>query len=74
MADNVDLTNGSMYEQDCNSTLKEGFFLVNQTESIRIAGELQRWIGGGKTLNWTYNAPKRRKIVLDEEKIDGKNH
>lgn len=46
---------------------------INQTESIRIAGELNRWIGGGKTLNWTYDAPRRkRKVYLNEEKINGK--
>lgn len=46
---------------------------INQTESIRIAGELNRWIGGGKTLNWTYDVPrKKRQTYLSEEKINGK--
>lgn len=57
---------------DCqNATLKAADF-INQTESIRIAGELNRWIGGGKTLNWTYDVPrKKRQAYLSEEKING---
>ncbi|CAB3255426.1 unnamed protein product [Arctia plantaginis] len=68
---NEDITN-STYMADChNATLKASDF-INQTESIRIAGELNRWIGGGKTLNWTYDTPrKKRQTYLSEEKIHG---
>ncbi|XP_047514971.1 uncharacterized protein LOC125056081 [Pieris napi] len=52
---------------DCqNSTMFEN---INQTESIRIVGDLKRWIRGGKTLNWT-SAPKKRRYV-NEEQING---
>ncbi|XP_075988063.1 bZIP_ATF6 domain-containing protein ATf6 isoform X2 [Anticarsia gemmatalis] len=66
-----DITN-TTYPTDCqNGTLKVSDF-INQTESIRIAGELNRWIGGGKTLNWTYDVPrKKRQTYLSEEKING---
>lgn len=70
---NDDLTNGT-YVADCqNATVKATDFVnINQTESIRIAGELKRWIGGGKTLNWTYDVPrKKRQAYLSEEKING---
>ncbi|KAJ8734223.1 hypothetical protein PYW07_014774 [Mythimna separata] len=70
---NDDLTNGT-YVTDCqNATVKATDFVnINQTESIRIAGELNRWIGGGKTLNWTYDVPrKKRQTYLTEEKING---
>lgn len=72
----VDITNDDInnntYMTDCqNATLKTTDF-INQTESIRIAGELNRWIGGGKTLNWTYDVPrKKRQTYLSEEKING---
>jgi hypothetical protein len=50
------------------------FLSMNHTESIRIVGELNRWIGSGKTLNWTYDTPrKQRRVYLNEEKIDGNN-
>ncbi|KAF9407708.1 hypothetical protein HW555_012359 [Spodoptera exigua] len=70
---NDDITNGT-YVTDCqNATVRATDFVnINQTESIRIAGELKRWIGGGKTLNWTYDVPrKKRQAYLNEEKIDG---
>ncbi|CAH0600730.1 unnamed protein product [Chrysodeixis includens] len=66
--------NNSTYVTDCqNVTLKASDFLdINQTESIRIAGELNRWIGGSKTLNWTYDVPrKKRQAYLTEDKING---
>lgn len=45
---------------------------VNQTESIRIAGDLSRWIRGGKTLNWTENKFRRkRSAYISEEKMNG---
>lgn len=67
-----DQLDNSTYETDCqNVTLKDSM-RINQTESIRIAGELNRWIGGGKTLNWTYDASKRkRQVYLNDEKING---
>ncbi|KAJ0180994.1 hypothetical protein K1T71_003079 [Dendrolimus kikuchii] len=70
-SENDQLGNGT-YAADCqNVTLKDSL-RINQTESIRIAGELNRWIGGGKTLNWTYNVPRRkRQVYINEEKIDG---
>ncbi|XP_026728659.1 cyclic AMP-dependent transcription factor ATF-6 alpha isoform X2 [Trichoplusia ni] len=70
---NDDISNGT-YVSDCqNVTLKASDFLdINQTESIRIAGELNRWIGGSKTLNWTYDVPrKKRQAYLTEDKING---
>lgn len=45
---------------------------MNQTESIRIASDLNRWIEGGKTVNWTFDLPKKKpKDYLNQEKIDG---
>ncbi|XP_047034984.1 cyclic AMP-dependent transcription factor ATF-6 beta [Helicoverpa zea] len=70
---NDDLSNGT-YVTDCqNATMKTTDFVnINQTESKRLAGELNRWIGGGKTLNWTYDVPrKKRQAYLSEEKITG---
>ncbi|XP_064292041.1 cyclic AMP-dependent transcription factor ATF-6 alpha isoform X2 [Plodia interpunctella] len=57
------------YGADCqNATVNN----INQTESIRIAGELNKWIGGGKTLNWTYDVPRRKsKVYTNEERISG---
>lgn len=61
-------TNTSTFLPDCtNTTLKDLHPGINKTESIRIAGELNRWIGGGKTLNWTYDAPRRRPVIGDEK-------
>ncbi|CAK1599492.1 unnamed protein product [Parnassius mnemosyne] len=55
---------------DChNSTITE-FQNINQTESIRIAGELKRWIGGGKTLNWTKPSQKEPNAYTNDEKMD----
>ncbi|XP_038209195.1 uncharacterized protein LOC119830305 isoform X2 [Zerene cesonia] len=51
-----------------NSTVND---FINQTESIRIAGELKRWIGGGKTLNWTNTRSKRKSSYINEEHING---
>ncbi|KAL0850436.1 hypothetical protein ABMA28_012240 [Loxostege sticticalis] len=59
---------------DCqNLTAKPPDFAnINHTESIRIAGELNRWIGGGKTLNWTNGASRvKRRVYLNKEKING---
>ncbi|XP_028176960.1 cyclic AMP-dependent transcription factor ATF-6 alpha [Ostrinia furnacalis] len=59
---------------DCqNSTIAAtDFSNINHTESIRIAGELNRWIGGGKTLNWTNDAARsKRRVYLNREKING---
>ncbi|XP_041973913.1 cyclic AMP-dependent transcription factor ATF-6 beta [Aricia agestis] len=42
---------------------------INQTESIRIAGELKRWIGNGKTLNWT-GSSKEKNYYLDEDNLE----
>ncbi|XP_050351386.1 cyclic AMP-dependent transcription factor ATF-6 beta isoform X2 [Nymphalis io] len=53
---------------DCQNTTLNDFENINQTESIRIVGELKRWIGGGKTLNWT-NTHKRHKVYLDEKQM-----
>ncbi|XP_026484634.2 cyclic AMP-dependent transcription factor ATF-6 beta [Vanessa tameamea] len=55
---------------DCQNTTLNDFANINQTESIRIVGELKRWIGGGKTLNWT-NTQKRHKVYLDEKQLPG---
>ncbi|CAK1548199.1 unnamed protein product [Leptosia nina] len=55
------------YGVDCqNSTTFEN---INQTESIRIAGDLERWIGGGKTFNRT--KPPRTRRYVNEEQING---
>ncbi|CAG4926198.1 unnamed protein product [Colias eurytheme] len=51
-----------------NSTVND---YINQTESIRIAGELKRWIGGGKTLNWTNSRSKGKNSYINEEHING---
>ncbi|CAG5041813.1 unnamed protein product [Parnassius apollo] len=62
--------NRSNDNADChNSTLTE-FQNINQTESIRIAGELKRWIGGGKTLNLTKSSQKESNAYTNDEKID----
>ncbi|KAJ2946600.1 hypothetical protein O0L34_g12656 [Tuta absoluta] len=65
-------SNRSIFSTDCNST-KGGDVYMNQTESTRIVGELNRWIGGAKTLNWTYDVPRKKRKVynMNEEKIDG---
>ncbi|CAH2100249.1 unnamed protein product [Euphydryas editha] len=55
---------------DCQNATLNDFANINQTESIRIVGELKRWIGGGKTLNWT-NTQKKHKFYLDEKQITG---
>ncbi|XP_034840971.1 cyclic AMP-dependent transcription factor ATF-6 alpha [Maniola hyperantus] len=69
IADYDQIGNRSADGNDCqNTTLND--LKINQTESIRIAGELKRWIGGGKTVNWT-NAPRKNKVYLDEEQITG---
>ncbi|XP_045760339.1 cyclic AMP-dependent transcription factor ATF-6 beta isoform X2 [Maniola jurtina] len=69
IADYDQIGNRSADGNDCqNTTLND--LKINQTESIRIAGELKRWIGGGKTLNWT-NAPRKNRVYLDEEQITG---
>ncbi|KPJ16336.1 hypothetical protein RR48_00826 [Papilio machaon] len=68
------LVNRSNESSDCqNSTITE-FQNINQTESIRIAGELKRWIGGGKTLNWTNHKQNDAKIYPSAEKIRGKKY
>ncbi|XP_072935154.1 uncharacterized protein Atf6 isoform X2 [Epargyreus clarus] len=58
---------------DCkNATFNANNFLyINQTESIRIAGDLNRWIGSGKTLNWTNSSKKKHPVYVKEEKING---
>ncbi|XP_013183487.2 cyclic AMP-dependent transcription factor ATF-6 alpha [Amyelois transitella] len=59
----------STYGADCNNATVAN---INQTESIRIAGELNRWIGGGKTLNWTYDVPRRKnKAYMNGESVSG---
>ncbi|XP_046971198.1 cyclic AMP-dependent transcription factor ATF-6 beta [Vanessa cardui] len=63
-------TNRSAEGIDCQNTTLNDFANINQTESIRIVGELKRWIGGGKTLNWT-NTQKRHKVYLDEKQLPG---
>lgn len=63
-------TNRSADGIDCQNTTLNDFATINQTESIRIVGELKRWIGGGKTLNWT-NTQKKHKVYLDEKQITG---
>ncbi|XP_045456079.1 cyclic AMP-dependent transcription factor ATF-6 alpha [Melitaea cinxia] len=63
-------TNRSAEGIDCQNTIISDFANINQTESIRIVGELKRWIGGGKTLNWT-NTQKKHKVYLDEKQITG---
>ncbi|KAG7303971.1 hypothetical protein JYU34_010891 [Plutella xylostella] len=61
-------TNASTFLPDCtNTTFSVNPPGINKTESIRIAGELNRWIGGGKTLNWTYDSPRRRPVLGDEK-------
>ncbi|XP_073967414.1 bZIP_ATF6 domain-containing protein ATf6 [Choristoneura fumiferana] len=68
-----EVANKSSYNPNCqNTTLKPGDFVnINQNESIRIAGELKRWIGRGKTLNWTYDEPKKRPKYMTGDKING---
>ncbi|RVE53267.1 hypothetical protein evm_002100 [Chilo suppressalis] len=68
-----DSNENSTYGTDChNVTTKPEFANINHTESIRIARELNHWIGGGKTLNWTYDTPrKKRRVYLNEDKIAG---
>ncbi|XP_052737118.1 uncharacterized protein LOC112050426 [Bicyclus anynana] len=69
ISDYDQIANRSTEGVDCrNATIND--LKINQTESIRIAGELKRWIGGGKTVNWT-NTPKKNKVYLDEEQITG---
>lgn len=65
--------NQSTYTTDCqNSTLLLNDFInINQTENIRIAGELNKWIGRGKTLNWTNNGPKRKIKMYNKKNEDG---
>lgn len=63
--------NRSNEGMDCRNTTLSDFLKINQTESIRIAGELKRWIGGGKTLNLT-KALKKNKVYLNEQHISGK--
>ncbi|CAG9783207.1 unnamed protein product [Diatraea saccharalis] len=69
----TDSNDNNTYGIDCqNLTTQPDFARVNHTESIRIAKELNHWIGGGKTLNWTYNPTrKKRRVYLNEEKITG---
>ncbi|CAH2068346.1 unnamed protein product, partial [Iphiclides podalirius] len=53
---------------DChNGTIGE-YENINQTESIRIAGELKRWIGDGKTLNWTKSPQKQPRVFTNDAK------
>ncbi|XP_039765742.1 uncharacterized protein LOC120637791 isoform X2 [Pararge aegeria] len=69
ISDYDQMGNRSIDGIDCrNTTLSD--LKINQTENIRIAGELKRWIGGGKTVNWT-STPKKNKVYLDEEQITG---
>lgn len=70
LAESDQITNSSY---DCqNMTNPLDSIYVNQTESIRIAGDLSRWIRGGKTLNWTENKFRRkRSAYISEEKING---
>ncbi|CAH0722312.1 unnamed protein product, partial [Brenthis ino] len=70
MSTDYDSFNRSNEGVDCPNATLNDFAKINQTESIRIVGELKRWIGGGKTLNWT-NAPKKHNVYLDEEQIAG---
>lgn len=65
-----DSFNRSAEGVDCQNATLNDFAKINQTESIRIVGELKRWIGGGKTLNWT-KTPRKNKVYLDEEQITG---
>ncbi|XP_068628739.1 cyclic AMP-dependent transcription factor ATF-6 alpha [Battus philenor] len=59
-------SNRSNDNNDCqNSTITE-FQNINQTESIRIAGELKRWIGGGKTVNWTKSPQREAKAYTGD--------
>ncbi|KOB74232.1 Cyclic AMP-dependent transcription factor ATF-6 beta, partial [Operophtera brumata] len=47
---------------DCqNATAKANELRINQTESLRIAGELKRWIGGGKN-NQARNARDKSRL------------
>ncbi|XP_048005651.1 cyclic AMP-dependent transcription factor ATF-6 alpha isoform X2 [Leguminivora glycinivorella] len=57
-----DASNQSAYTPDCQNVKVKDTGHINQNESIRLAGELKRWIGRGTTLNWTSNEakPKRR--------------
>ncbi|XP_037300384.1 cyclic AMP-dependent transcription factor ATF-6 alpha isoform X2 [Manduca sexta] len=72
-SENDVLSNGT-YGPDCqNMTLNTNNFInINQTESLRIAGDLSRWIGGGTTLNWTYDQPrKKRNAFVNEDRLHG---
>ncbi|XP_063394147.1 cyclic AMP-dependent transcription factor ATF-6 alpha isoform X1 [Cydia fagiglandana] len=57
-----DASNQSAYSPDCQNVTVKDTGHINQNESIRLAGELKRWIGRGTTLNWTNKEakPKRR--------------
>lgn len=65
------VSNRSGYLADCqnNTIVVDDFVHINQTETLRIVGELNRWIGRGKTLNWTHNVPRKKTI---EDKDRGK--
>ncbi|XP_013144247.1 PREDICTED: cyclic AMP-dependent transcription factor ATF-6 alpha [Papilio polytes] len=66
MADYDQLVNRNN-DSDCqNSTMTE-FQNINQTESIRIAGELKRWIGGDR--NWTKHKQTDGKVYPSAEEI-----
>ncbi|XP_026764288.2 cyclic AMP-dependent transcription factor ATF-6 alpha [Galleria mellonella] len=70
-SDNDNILNGT-YGTDCQNVTNLNDVSINQTESIRIARELNRWIKGGKTLNWTFNAPrKKREAYMNEKSNDG---
>ncbi|XP_061716034.1 uncharacterized protein LOC133524172 isoform X2 [Cydia pomonella] len=56
-----DVSNQSAYGPDCQNVTVKDTGHINQNESIRLAGELKRWIGRGKTLNWTNNEAKPKK-------------
>lgn len=66
-----EITNAT-YGSDCQNATKAFEVGINQTESIRIAGDLKRWIGDGKNVNWTYGVPRRKHVSLNEEKINSK--
>ncbi|XP_050674301.1 cyclic AMP-dependent transcription factor ATF-6 alpha [Leptidea sinapis] len=65
------LLNRSSDGVDCQNATLNDYLNITQTESIRIAGDLKRWIGNGKTLNWTNAQKKYRNDYVNEEQITG---
>ncbi|KAM3966603.1 LOW QUALITY PROTEIN: bZIP_ATF6 domain-containing protein ATf6 [Aphomia sociella] len=69
-SDNDNILN-STYGADCQNATNLYDVSISQIENIRIARELNRWIKGGKTLNWTFDSPrKKREVYMNNNKIN----